>query len=123
MTPTSRPSDLRRTSWRGTGIYWSLVAGLVVAAGVIVGIVQNSQTVDDKYLLWAGQTSLAVILLATVVVTVALTALAGVAWRRRRRGQLARGAELTHLRGIAARSAAARGEDSASDPSGVRPHS
>ncbi len=87
--------------FRGTGLYWTLILTLVVAVAIIVGIVQNSQGVRLSYLAWTGSLSLAVALLATVVLTVALTSLAGVIWRRRRRNQLTDTVELRELRGRA----------------------
>ena len=103
MTETGSPS---RGRWRGTGIYWGLIAGLVIAAAVVIGITQNSQRVDVKYLVWKGHAPLAVVLLATVVVTVALTAVAGVLWRRARRHQLTQRDELKNLRAAQPPSAA-----------------
>lgn len=87
-----------RQRWRGTGIYWGLIAGLVLAAAVIVGIVQNSQQVEVKYLGWTGHASLAVVLLAAVVATVALSTVTGVGWRRSRRQRLAQRDELEQRR-------------------------
>jgi len=90
-----------RRQFRGTGLYWMLILTLVVAVAIIIGIVQNSQGVRLSYLAWTGRLSLAVALLATVVLTVALTSLAGVIWRRRRRHQLTDTVELRELRGRA----------------------
>ena len=87
-----------RRSVPSTGLSWSLIAGLILALGIIVGIVQNSQGADVHYLFWTGHASLAVLLLATIVATVALSALAAVVWRRNRRRQLTGRAELEQLR-------------------------
>jgi len=84
---------------------WALVAGLLAALAVIIGIVQNSQNVVVQYLGWTGHIPLAVLLLITVLTTVALTALAGAVWRRARRRQLTGRAELNHLRAAAEASA------------------
>ena len=94
-------NDARRRQFRGTGLYWTLILTLVVAVAIIIGIVQNSQGVRLSYLAWTGSLSLAVALLVTVVLTVALTSLAGVIWRRRRRHQLTDTVELRELRGHA----------------------
>ena len=90
-----------RGPFRGTGLYWTLILTLVVAVVIIVGIIQNSQAVRLKYLAWTGSLSLAMALLATIVLTVALTSLVGVIWRRRRRQQLTDSVELRALRGHA----------------------
>jgi len=94
-------NDARRRQFRGTGLYWTLILTLVVAVAIIIGIVQNSQGVRLSYLAWTGSLSLAVALLVTVVLTVALTSLAGVIWRRRRRHQLTDSVELRERRGHA----------------------
>jgi uncharacterized integral membrane protein len=105
-------NDAVRRQFRGTGLYWTLILTLVVAVAIIIGIIQNSQGVRLKYLAWTGSLSLAVALLATVVLTVALTSLAGVIWRRRRRQQLTDTVELRELRGHAqAQPLAVRGGD------------
>lgn len=87
-----------RNQFRGTGLYWSLLLALLVAVAIIVGIVQNSHGVQLNYLVWQGNVSLIVVLLATIVLTVALTSLVGVIWRRRRRQQLTDAGELYDLR-------------------------
>ena len=92
-------NDTLRRQFRGTGLYWTLILTLVVAVAIIIGIVQNSQGVTLKYLAWTGSLSLAVALLATIVLTVALTSLVGLIWRRRRRHQLTDSVELRELRG------------------------
>jgi uncharacterized integral membrane protein len=94
-------NDALRRQFRGTGLYWTLILTLVVAVAIIIGIVQNSQGVKLRYLAWTGSLSLAVALLATIVLTVALTSLVGVIWRRRRRQQLTDTVELRELRGHA----------------------
>jgi uncharacterized integral membrane protein len=88
-----------RRQFRGTGLYWTLILALVLAVAIVIGIIQNSQGVRLKYLAWAGSLPLAVVLLATIVLTVALTSLVGVIWRRRRRHQLTDSVELRELRG------------------------
>ena len=106
-----------RRQWRGTGLYWSLILALVVAAALIVGIIQNSQEVRLKYLAWEGNVPLIVVLLGTVVLTVALTSLVGLIWRRRRRHQLTEALELRELRAQAQSAGIAGGtEDSPGAP-------
>lgn len=102
MADTEAP---QRGRWRGTGIYWGLIAGLIMAAAVVVGVTQNSQRVEVKYVVWDGHASLAVVLLATVVATVALTTAAGALWRRSRRNRLTQRDELQSLRAVAQTSA------------------
>ena len=90
-----------RRQFRGTGLSWTLVLALVMAVAIVVGIIQNSHGVRLDYLVWHGSVPLIAVLLATVVLTVALTSLVGVIWRRRRRQQLTDSVELSELRGQA----------------------
>lgn len=100
-----------RREFRGTGLYWSLLLGLILAAVILIGIVQNSQSVQVQYLVWRLNTPLIVVLLVTIAASVLLTALVGVAWRRRRRRQLADREELRGLRIRIARPASATTEN------------
>ena len=92
-------ADGVRRQFRGTGLSWTLVLALVMAAAIVVGIIQNSHGVRLDYLVWHGSVPLIAVLLATVVLTVALTSLVGVIWRRHRRHHLTDSAELLELRG------------------------
>ncbi len=98
MTARTEDKGARR-EFRGTGLYWSLFLGLVVAIAILIGIIQNAQSVQLKYLVWDLNTPLIVVLLVTIFASVLLTALVGVAWRRRRRRQLTDREELRGLRG------------------------
>ena len=59
MAETGSP---KRERWRGTGIYWGLIVGLIMAAAVVVGVTQNSQRVQVRFLVWDGHPALAVVL-------------------------------------------------------------
>lgn len=99
-----------RREFHGTGLYWSLLLGLLLAAVILIGIVQNSQSVQVQYLVWHLNAPLIVVLLVTIVASVLLAALVGVAWRHRRRRQLADREELRGLRTRIARPASATSE-------------
>lgn len=88
-----------RLEFRGTGIYWRLLLAFVIAIAILVGIIQNSQTIELKYLGWDLRTPLIVVLLGTIVATALAGTLIGVEWRRRRRRQLTEAEELRDLRG------------------------
>ena len=96
--------------YRGTGLYWSLLLSLILATVILIGIVQNSQSVQLRYLVWQINTPLIVVLLVTIVASVLLAALVGVAWRHRRRRQLADREELRGLRGRLSRPASEMSE-------------
>lgn len=87
-----------RRQFRGTGVSWSSVLALVMAVAIVVGIIQNSHAVRLDYLVWHGNVPLIAVLLATIVLTVALTSLVGVVWRRHRRQRLTDSVELHELR-------------------------
>jgi uncharacterized integral membrane protein len=89
----------RPPEFRGTGIYWSLLVAVVLGGAILVGIVQNTQSVQLKYLGWDARTPLIAVLLIAIFVTAILTELLGVIWRWRRRGQLAARADLQDLQG------------------------
>jgi len=87
-----------RRERRGTGLYTSLLVAFVLAVGILVGIIQNLQTVELKYFGWDLRTPLIVVLLVSVLATVMLSTLVGAAWRHRRRGQLGDREELREMR-------------------------
>jgi uncharacterized integral membrane protein len=97
-TQGAGPRPGRRREFRGTGVHWSLVAGLVLAVAILIGIIQNSQQVELRYLVWSGHVPLLVILLATVVLVVALDEVLGLVWRWRRRRLLTQREQLLALR-------------------------
>lgn len=88
-----------KQEFRGTGLYVSFVLALVLAVLILIGIIQNTQSVTLSYLVWKISTPLIVILLATIVASVIISALVGVIWRRRRRRELTEREELRLRRG------------------------
>jgi uncharacterized integral membrane protein len=98
MTGSTEDKTARR-EFHGTGVYWSLLLGLILAVAILIGIIQNAQSVQLKYLVWNLNTPLIVVLLVTIFATVLLSALVGVSWRHRRRRQLTEREELRGLRG------------------------
>jgi uncharacterized integral membrane protein len=109
MTARTEDKGARR-EFRGTGLYWSLVLSLIVAVAILIGIIQNLQSVQLNYLVWNLSTPLIVVLLVTIFASVLLTALVGVAWRHRRRRQLTDREELRGLRGRTSDTASATSE-------------
>jgi uncharacterized integral membrane protein len=101
-------------------VYGSLIVAFLLAVGIVVGIIQNLQTVELKYFGWDLRTPLIVILLVTILATAILSTLVGAGWRRRRRRQLADHEELMagreELRGMRQQRQASVAEASASEP-------
>ncbi|MHB8490408.1 MAG: LapA family protein [Candidatus Dormibacteria bacterium] len=109
MTAKTEDRSERR-EFHGTGMYWSLLLGVILAIAILIGIVQNAQSVQLKYLVWDLSTPLIVVLLVTIVASVLLTALVGVVWRHRRRRQLTDREELRGLRESSPDPASAKSE-------------
>ncbi|MBJ7593748.1 MAG: hypothetical protein JF886_02620 [Candidatus Dormibacteraeota bacterium] len=64
---TPSPVSGARREFRGTGLYWSLFVALILAVAILIGIIQNGQSVELKYLGWDLRTPLIVVLLVTVL--------------------------------------------------------
>ncbi|MDF1596145.1 MAG: lipopolysaccharide assembly protein LapA domain-containing protein [Acidimicrobiia bacterium] len=89
------PPGLRQD---GTGIRWSLIAGLILIAAITILAAQNTQNVRLNYLGWTGRAPLVAIILATVFVAVLIDEAVGFFWRRRHRRLVAEREELRRLR-------------------------
>jgi uncharacterized integral membrane protein len=82
----------------GRGLWWTFAAGLVVAAAILVAIVQNGRAVSLHYLVWDVHVSLIVVILTTALLAILLDEIGGLVWRRRRRAKVGRRSELERLR-------------------------
>lgn len=81
-----RPAPGRRERvFAGTGVPWGLVALVIVAAALILFVVQNTESVRAEWAMWEFETSLAAVVLVAMVAAVLLTSLVGLVWRRSRR--------------------------------------
>lgn len=78
---------------------WRLTIFLVLAILVVVFAVQNTQTVELRFLAWNWQLPLVIIILVAVVVSVLLDEILGGILRRRRRRRRLEREELQRLRG------------------------
>lgn len=97
-----RPGGKRAADGRvfvGTGFFWGLVVGLVLAALVIVLAAQNTASVTVRFLGWEISTPLIVLILGSLFIGIVLDEIAGAIYRRRRRRILNERAELERLRG------------------------
>ncbi len=81
-----------------TELPFGLVFVLILALGVGVFAVQNTQDVTLNFLGWTGRYPLAVVIIAVVVVSVILDEILGLVLRRRKRRRLAERRELERLR-------------------------
>jgi uncharacterized integral membrane protein len=82
----------------GTGLRWGLILGIILSIPLIVFLAQNTQSVTINFLAWTGQIPLVAVLGATVVVTIVIDELIGLAVRSRRRKAIVEHQELQRLR-------------------------
>jgi uncharacterized integral membrane protein len=100
-TPEGGPDRDKRLHHRperefvGTGWFWSLIIGSLIALAVVVFVLQNSHTVAVKFLGWEGDLSLAGVVLVVALGAMVADELFGTVYRRRRRRRLNERARLT----------------------------
>jgi uncharacterized integral membrane protein len=82
----------------GTGLFWGLIVGVMLALGVIILAAQNTDTVTIFFLAWDFSTPLIVLILGALLIGVVLDELLGVVYRKRRRRTLGEREELKRLR-------------------------
>lgn len=80
------------------GIPWGLAAFLVLSILLVVFAVQNTQAVELRFLGWAGEFPLVVIIAVVAVVSVVLDEVLGAMMRRRRLRRAREREELRRLR-------------------------
>ncbi len=98
-TPTPPPSGPpTKREFVGTGMFWSLVFGGLVAVALVIFVIQNSEKVPVEFLGWDWRVSLAGIVLVSALAGVAIDEVAGVVYRRRRRRHLTDREELKRLK-------------------------
>ena len=83
----------------GTGLFWSLILGLLLGAALVIFVFQNTQSVDVQWLGFDFTAPLIGLLLATALIAVIIDQTAGVLYRRRRRRIRTEREELERLRG------------------------
>jgi len=82
----------------GTGLFWSLIVGIVLTLGVIILAAQNTGTIDMSFLVWDFSTPLIVLVLGALLVGLVVAELFGLVYRKRRRRTLRERDELQRLR-------------------------
>lgn len=82
----------------GTGLFWGLIVGFVLAIAVLILAAQNTDAVTVSFLAWEFSTPLIVIILGSVLIGIALDELFGLVHRKRRRRTLSDREELKRLR-------------------------
>lgn len=82
----------------GTGLFWGLIVGVILALAVVVLAAQNTGAVTISYLGWDFSTSLIVVILGSLLIGIVLDELFGLVYRKRRRRTLRDRDELKRLR-------------------------
>jgi uncharacterized integral membrane protein len=87
---TARDAGRRPTErvFVGTGWFWSLIIGIVLALAAVIFVLQNGDPVSVEFLGWEGQVSLAGLVLVVALASIVLDELFGAFYRQRRRRRL-----------------------------------
>lgn len=96
--PTPAPPTTPTTIYKGSGFRWSMLFGAILLTIVIILVVQNTGTVDFKFLQWKVSAPLAAILLGTTLIAVIIDEIVGYVIRIRRRKLKQQLAELKELK-------------------------
>jgi uncharacterized integral membrane protein len=82
----------------GTGLFWGLIVGVILAVAVIILAAQNTRTATISFLGWDFSTPLIVLILGSLLIGIVLDELFGLVYRRRRRRTLRDKDQLERLR-------------------------
>jgi uncharacterized integral membrane protein len=94
--PAQPPHEL--APYRGTGISWALVFGIVITVLVAVLAAANTTPVEVNLIFWKVQAPLITLILIVIVLAVIVDELVGIAVRRRRRQRLHEQHQLRQLK-------------------------
>ena len=81
---TTQPAAKERV-FVGTGLFWGLIVGLILAIGVLILAAQNTGNITMAFTGWEFSTPLIVIVLGALLIGVVLDELFGLFYRARRR--------------------------------------
>ena len=93
-----RRREQREHGYRGTGVWFSVVVALLVAAAFLVFVAQNTDGVNVQWTVWDVNVSLAAVVFGAMLLGSALTLALGAIWRIRHRRRLRERDELKRLR-------------------------
>ena len=69
----------------GTGLFWGLIVGVVLAVGVLILAAQNTASITVSFMAWDFSTPLIVLILGALLIGVVFDELFGLFYRTRRR--------------------------------------
>ena len=87
---TAGPSTPARAATKervfvGTGLFWGLIIGVVLAIGVLILAAQNTGSITVTFMAWDFSTPLIVLILGAILIGVVFDELFGLFYRTRRR--------------------------------------
>jgi uncharacterized integral membrane protein len=82
----------------GTGLFWGLIVGVILALAVVILAAQNTGTITISFLGWDFSTPLVVLILGSLLIGIVVDELFGLVYRKRRRRTLREREELKRLR-------------------------
>jgi uncharacterized integral membrane protein len=85
VSPTTARAAPKERVFVGTGLFWGLIIGVVLAIGVLVLVAQNTESITMAFLGWDFSTPLIVLILGALLIGVVLTEICGLFYRSRRR--------------------------------------
>jgi uncharacterized integral membrane protein len=92
------PAVVRERVFVGTGLFWGLIVGVVLAVAVVILAAQNTGRITVSFLGWDFSTPLIVVVLGALLIGVVVDELFGLVYRKRRRRTLRERDELQRLR-------------------------
>lgn len=97
-TTAPEPQPATSTVYKGAGVRWGLLGGLLLAVLIVVLAAQNTASVEFAFLNFSFTAPLSAIILGTAVIAVVLDELAGWIWGIQKRRRLRNKAELKQLK-------------------------
>lgn len=97
-TEKTAPGAAQERVFAGTGLFWGLIVGVILAVAVVILAAQNTDTATISFLAWDFSTPLIVLILGSLLIGIVLDELFGLVYRKRRRRTLRDKDQLKRLR-------------------------
>lgn len=90
LSPDASPATTAQSATKervfvGTGLFWGLIVGVVLAIGVLILAAQNTASITVAFMGWDFSTPLIVLILGALLIGVVFDELFGLFYRTRRR--------------------------------------
>jgi uncharacterized integral membrane protein len=83
--PTTDRAATKERVFVGTGLFWGLIIGVVLAIGVLILAAQNTASITVTFMAWDFATPLIVLILGAILIGVVFAELFGLFYRTKRR--------------------------------------